>query len=73
MNKEVNNNKTKAAINSAVSRSDEVIEIEENDKSLLIVWEDFQKVVAELYLFLIEKFKREFLLHEHTKPYILFE
>ena len=37
MNKEVNNNKTKAAINSAVSRSDEVIEIEENDKSLLIV------------------------------------
>ena len=37
MNKKVNNNKPQGAINSAISRSVEVIDIEENDKSLLIV------------------------------------
>ncbi len=51
MNKEVNNNKTKTAIKSAVSRSEEVIEIEENDKSLLIVWEDFQKKLKKSFIF----------------------
>jgi hypothetical protein len=34
MNKKVNNNKPPTA---AISRSDEVIDIDENDKSLLII------------------------------------